>query len=100
MAIGFKTISNLLSFHFPASWFCSQRWSLAIIGFFGYISLYALRFNLSVAIVCMVNHTAVDEGMNITEIKSSLCSRNESSETEILLEVRLQFQTSSKSLTY
>ncbi|XP_014680949.1 PREDICTED: sialin-like [Priapulus caudatus] len=33
---------------------------LAVIGFFGFVNLYALRINLSVALVCMVNYTAID----------------------------------------
>lgn len=37
----------------------SYRLGLAILGFFGFILVYAVRVNLSVAIVCMVNSTAV-----------------------------------------
>ncbi|XP_074641028.1 sialin-like [Tubulanus polymorphus] len=40
---------------------CSSRFALAVIGFFGTINLYALRINLSVAMVCMVNQTALLE---------------------------------------
>lgn len=40
-------------------WWTSCRLGLAVLGFFGFINLYALRVNLSVAIVCMVNGTAV-----------------------------------------
>ncbi|XP_078310380.1 putative transporter slc-17.2 [Crassostrea virginica] len=40
-------------------WWTSSRLGLAVLGFFGFVNLYALRFNLSVAIVCMVNGTAV-----------------------------------------
>ncbi|XP_048745500.2 sialin-like isoform X2 [Ostrea edulis] len=40
-------------------WWTSCRLRLAILGFFGFVNLYALRVNLSVAIVCMVNGTAV-----------------------------------------
>lgn len=39
-------------------WWTSSRLGLAILGFFGFINVYALRVNMSVAIVCMVNHTA------------------------------------------
>ncbi|XP_061194089.1 sialin-like [Saccostrea echinata] len=40
-------------------WWTSSRLGLAVLGFFGFVNLYALRFNLSVAIVCMVNGTAI-----------------------------------------
>lgn len=42
-------------------WWCSQRMLLAVVGFFGFINLYALRVNMSVAMVCMVNQTALLE---------------------------------------
>ncbi len=35
--------------------------SLALIGFLGHVNLYCQRTNLSVAMVCMVNNTALDE---------------------------------------
>ena len=37
----------------------SIRFLLAILGFFGYALQYAQKTNMSVAIVCMVNNTAV-----------------------------------------
>jgi hypothetical protein len=42
-----------------AQLFPSCRLTLAIIGFFMFVHLYAQRVGMSVAIVCMVNHTAV-----------------------------------------
>ncbi|VDI45410.1 MFS transporter, ACS family, solute carrier family 17 (sodium-dependent inorganic phosphate [Mytilus galloprovincialis] len=33
---------------------CSQRWILAYVAYLGFLCLYAVRFDLSVAIVCMV----------------------------------------------
>ncbi|XP_074641336.1 sialin-like [Tubulanus polymorphus] len=57
-------------------WLGSSRVGLAIIVFFGFFNLYAMRVNISVAIVCMVDQTAlralsfdngtesVDEGFN------------------------------------
>lgn len=36
---------------------CSQRWILAYIGFLGFGVVYALRVNISVAVVCMVKLT-------------------------------------------
>lgn len=59
----------------------STRFCLAIIAFLGMMNLYALRINMSLAIVCMVNHTAVQaeviispDGENITYIEDdSMC---------------------------
>ncbi|XP_055900366.1 sialin-like isoform X1 [Biomphalaria glabrata] len=61
-------------------WF-SSRLGLAFIGFLGFINVYAVRVNLSVAIVCMVNQSRTDS--NNTE-QSSECGagayRNETSD--------------------
>ncbi|XP_025085593.1 sialin-like isoform X1 [Pomacea canaliculata] len=43
----------------PAPLWCSCRLTLAFISFLGFVNLYALRVNLSVAMVCMLNHTAL-----------------------------------------
>ncbi|XP_064602310.1 sialin-like [Liolophura sinensis] len=62
-------------------WWTSSRLGLAVIGFFGFINVYALRVNMSVAIVCMVNGTALellnpDNKTNVTdEIDSGCLSR-------------------------
>ncbi|KAJ8317628.1 hypothetical protein KUTeg_005532 [Tegillarca granosa] len=40
-------------------WWTSSRLGLAVLGFLGFINVYALRVNMSVAIVCMVNRTAI-----------------------------------------
>jgi hypothetical protein len=37
----------------------SMRLTLALIGFLGFVVVYACRVNLSVALVCMVNQTAI-----------------------------------------
>ena len=39
--------------------FCSQRLLFAFVFSLGIICVYGMRVNMSVAIVCMVNHTAV-----------------------------------------
>ncbi|XP_052760333.1 uncharacterized transporter slc-17.2-like isoform X2 [Mya arenaria] len=44
--------------------FCSQRWILAYIGFLGFGVVYALRVNLSVAVVCMVKSPVTDDVIN------------------------------------
>eukprot|EP00918_Siedleckia_nematoides_P093921 GHVU01206233.1.p1 GENE.GHVU01206233.1~~GHVU01206233.1.p1 ORF type:complete len:538 (+),score=42.06 GHVU01206233.1:259-1872(+) len=64
-------------------WWCSCRLLLAIIGFFGFINIYAQRVGMSVAIVCMVNQTAVrmlrDAGLNESETVNSSAISNEPS---------------------
>ncbi|XP_012942626.1 sialin [Aplysia californica] len=55
----------------------SSRLGLAIIGFLGFINVYAVRVNLSVAIVCMVNQTAIRSltaGDNGTDSGSDECA--------------------------
>jgi len=42
-------------------WWTSCRFCLAIIGFFGFVHNYAQRVGMSVAIVCMVNQTAISQ---------------------------------------
>lgn len=53
----------------------SSRLGLAVIGFFGFVNLYALRVNMSVAIVCMINHTAIDPHGQSNQSSSS-CDSN------------------------
>jgi len=43
----------------PTPLLCSTRLSLSIVGFFMFFHLYAQRVGMSVAIVSMVNQTAV-----------------------------------------
>ncbi|KAK3743741.1 hypothetical protein RRG08_043473 [Elysia crispata] len=78
-------------------WF-SSRLSLAIIAFLGFINVYALRVNLSVAIVCMVNHTAIrgsgSDGSNLTstECSSSSSDNSTSDESENVLGGKLVWE--------
>jgi len=52
--------THLFSFSLiSVPWWTSSRLALAILGFFGFVNVYALRVNMSVAIVCMVNQTAM-----------------------------------------
>ena len=39
-----------------------MRYVLCLLAFLGFFNLYALRVNLSVAMVAMVNHSAVEHG--------------------------------------
>ncbi|EFO13540.2 hypothetical protein LOAG_14988 [Loa loa] len=63
----------------------SARFNLALIGFLGCVVIYALRTDVSFAIVCMVNSTAVEMlsgtgGANITK-KASACALHGDSES-------------------
>ncbi len=40
------------------------RYTVVFLGFLGFANVYAMRVNLSVAIVYMVNHTAIDAHNN------------------------------------
>lgn len=42
---------------------CSQRWILAYTGFFGVFFVYALRVNISMAMVCMVQTFSLNDTM-------------------------------------
>ncbi len=46
------------------SFFLSWRFALSMIGFFGFVHVYAQRVGMSVAIVCMVNHTALQVSLH------------------------------------
>lgn len=51
---------------------CSQRWNLSILCFFGFLVVYVVRVNLSVAIICMVrtprlNVTSGQAGQRISD---------------------------------
>ena len=48
-------------------WF-STRLGLAAIGFIGFLHIYAQRVGMSVAIVCMVNQTAIKQ---LSEVNTS-----------------------------
>ena len=58
---------NSMPFIHPVPWWTSSRLGLAVLGFLGFINVYALRVNMSVAIVCMVNTTALRLGDNSTK---------------------------------
>ncbi|VDM50847.1 unnamed protein product [Toxocara canis] len=59
----------------------STRLALALVGFFGCVVIYALRSDVSFAIVCMVNGTAVEQmtGSN-NETKVSSCHTSSDSD--------------------
>jgi len=58
--------------------FPSCRLVLVFMGVLGFINMYCLRFNLSVALVAMVNHTQ-QAPLNYSEYSSDdICQSNES----------------------
>ena len=65
----------------PGSFVCSFRFALAILCFFVTMNLYAQRIGMSVAIVCMVNHTEL--AMMRDADQSSSSSSNEGNLTMI-----------------
>ena len=56
---------------------CSARFSLAIVGFFGFVNLYAQRVNLSVAMVCMLNHSAITAQYELDNINNTFSLSND-----------------------
>ena len=64
---------------------CSTRFFLAYLGFFGFANVYALRVNLSVAIVSMVNSTYLVS--NHTSNNSDVCpeTANQANHTASIL---------------
>ena len=51
----------------PTPLCCSQRLVLATLAFFIFANLYMERANLSVVMVCMVNHTALAAIANVAQ---------------------------------
>lgn len=44
---------------FLVPWLCSVRLCLSVLGFVGFLSMYMQKICMAVAMVCMVNQTAV-----------------------------------------
>ncbi|KAH3787125.1 hypothetical protein DPMN_165246 [Dreissena polymorpha] len=67
-------------------WWTSCRLALAVLGFFGFLNVYALRINMSIAIVCMVNHTAIKglEAAANTSSNGTIISASEASRCGLL----------------
>ena len=68
---------------FSAPLWCSSRLTLTIIGFFGFVNLYALRVDMSVAIVCMTKQddTNSTTPCNVTTGSNLLLNDSNQSDT-------------------
>jgi len=65
----------------------SIRFSIAFIGFLGMITHFLQRTNISIALVCMVNHTAIEHyysspSINNSTSTTSVSVENSCSETK------------------
>ena len=79
-----------------APFFFSCRFMLAIVGFFVCMHLYAQRIGMSVAIVCMLNQTALDEFESLQSVNGTQFAHHQHNATEWSL--NLTVHSSSKSL--
>ena len=63
-----KNVYLKKKFFFVSEWFGTRR-VLTFLAFIGFANVYAMRVNLSVAIVAMVNSTAIEPAIkNFTDI--------------------------------
>uniref|UniRef100_A0A2C9K193 Major facilitator superfamily (MFS) profile domain-containing protein n=1 Tax=Biomphalaria glabrata TaxID=6526 RepID=A0A2C9K193_BIOGL len=65
--------------HWATPLWNSSRFTLAILAFLAFFNFYSLRINMSMTIVCMVNHTAIlpqdtETYRNITSVKNTDCA--------------------------
>uniref|UniRef100_A0A1I8P2I3 Major facilitator superfamily (MFS) profile domain-containing protein n=1 Tax=Stomoxys calcitrans TaxID=35570 RepID=A0A1I8P2I3_STOCA len=65
----------------------NTRTIFGLMGFFGFAVVYAMRVNLSVAIVAMVNQTAIppEEGNNTTPVIDNSCPASEAKNSSSVL---------------
>jgi hypothetical protein len=49
-----------IRFLFLVSFWCSIRVAVAFIGFLGMVAHYSQKISVGIALVCMVNHSAID----------------------------------------
>lgn len=48
----------------PVPFWCSIRVAVAFVGFLGMIAHYSQKISVGIALVCMVNHTAIHSSKN------------------------------------
>lgn len=78
----------------PPSLLFSMRAVISFMSFFGFVNLYAQRVNLSVAMVCMVNHTAIaaarTEANAGVKVRVSACGEQTNSSVAEVRTLRLK----------
>ena len=87
--------TSFFAFAVVAFW-CSIRVAVAFVGFLGMIAHYSQKINVGLALVCMVNHSAIASPANLPVVsnapESSDCPVLESS-SKIVNSVASEFQT-------
>lgn len=68
----------------------SYRALVSVLAMFGFANLYIQRMDLPVAVVCMINHTALNIAANKSEVEFSDCGGTGGNASQDM-EVRLQF---------
>ncbi len=53
-----------VSFVFLVAFWCSMRVAVAFVGFLGMIAHYSQKISVGIALVCMVNHSAINYPKN------------------------------------
>lgn len=92
---------DAMTVHPPVPWLLTCRVTLAIISSLGFLIMYATKVNLSVAIVCMVNHTAVELKEEGEIVLGNDMFRNSTGNLTLYDEVKLVFnQSSNKNVTF
>lgn len=62
-----------------------RRWILAILAHFGFVFVYAIRVNMSIIIVAMVNNTGIDRPLS----NQSGCKPRENGGTKLLVSFKI-----------
>lgn len=72
---------------------CSIRLAVAFVGFLGMIAHYSQKINVGIALVCMVNHSAIDQhGDSIVRSLTQVdidCPRSNGSDSAVSIEAEI-----------
>ena len=90
MCLVFVVVRNADIGSSGVSFFFSCRFMLVVIGFFVFLHLYAQRIGMSVAIVCMLNQTALDELDSLQSVNSTKFAWNHRNASKWSLSVTVQ----------